>query len=737
MRPLSHRRMNGPGKKSTVTLGSAPPLEQAAELESIFSIGPAVSLCRRVFFMKAEPGRPGAEWRVGLVQRPVFLFLLLSGLALLLHAGAAAGQPLVFLGDRDLAPYEFMENGRPRGANVDLALAIGRVLGRPVEVRLHDWTEAQSLFLAGQGNALTMLGRTPDREGQFGFSQATMPVSLALFVRADEAASFAGEHLQGRRVGVTRAGLSRHYLQARHPDATLVLVDSLADGTQRLVRREIDAFAAQEWGQYHLLSELGIVGITGLPAFHSRQGNIAFRKSDAALATGVDRALSTLKESGEFDRIIDRWSYTQVQLVLQSTVTAVGIAAGIALVALLLLSGTLLMVYRQRGTLREKQKQLEIADRHKDEFLATLAHELRNPLAPISNAVHILQLQGDALPQAQRARGIIARQVLHLTRLVDDLLDISRINTGKLELRKAVIELHAVIDDAVEASRPAIDQGRHSLVLQRHEGPVWLDADRVRLAQIVTNLLTNAAKYMAAGGRIELSTSADETHAMVRVQDTGVGISADRLGRIFDMFYQEERSLSRSQGGLGLGLWLTRQLVAMHGGTIEAASDGQGRGSRFTVRLPRAPAPAPVAAPLPVAGSAGGAHRILVIDDNRDGAETLALLLQQAGHQVEVAFDGAQGLGLGQASRPDLVFLDIGMPVMDGLEVCRRLRATDWGRAATVVALTGWGAEADKTAARQAGFDTHLTKPANAEALAGLLAQPPRVDEKAAAGSGR
>ena len=334
-------------------------------------------------------------------------------------------------------------------------------------------------------------------------------------------------------------------------------------------------------------------------------------------------------------------------------------------------------------------------------------------------------MKGDPAPQAQRAQGVIARQVGHLARLVDDLLDVSRINTGKLELRKTAVELNSVVDDAVEASRPAIDQGRHALVLELHGEPLWLDGDRVRLAQIVTNLLTNAAKYMPPGGRIEVSTVAQEAQAVIRVRDTGVGIAADRLSRIFEMFYQEERSLARSQGGLGIGLWLTRKLVAMHGGSIEASSEGEGRGSQFTVRLPRGESPAQAAQPA-AAEVGGDARRILVIDDNRDGAETMAMLLAQGGHRVEIALNGEQALQLGDVLRPDLVLLDIGMPGMDGFEVCRRMRATDWGRTATVAALTGWGTEADKVAAREAGFDAHLTKPAIAQELAGLVAQSPR-----------
>lgn len=670
-----------------------------------------VASCTVAFFVRSLLAFFGFS-----LQTAAVLLLAASGQAL-----AAAGSPLVFLGDRDLPPYEFLENGKPRGANVDLALAVGAVLGRPVEIRLQDWAQAQSALLAGQADALTMLGRTGEREAQYEFSQATVPVSFALFVRADETPRFAAASYKGLRIGVTRAGLPRQYFESRHPEAELVPVESLSNGTRLLLRGQIDALAAQEWSQYYLLKELDIQGVAGLPAFSNRQGNIAVRRGDTILLQEIDRALSALKMSGEFDRIMGRWSHTRVQLISQSTITAAAVAGGIALAALLLVSGMLVTVRRQQKTLRIAQAQLKVADRHKDEFLATLAHELRNPLAPISNAARILQTLGDPAPQARQAQGIIVRQAGHLARLVDDLLDVSRINTGKLELRRAPVDFNAAVRDALEASQTVIDQAGHRLVLSLNAEPIWLNADRVRLAQIATNLLTNAAKYMASGGTIRLSTAREGELAVLRVGDEGVGIAAERLARVFDMFYQEDRSLGRAQGGLGIGLWLTRRLVLMHGGTIDAASAGEGRGSRFTVQLPVSQAPSPTAQPGK-APLATARRRILVVDDNRDGAETMAMLLSEMGHDVEIALSGEQALTLGDAVLPDLVLLDLGMPGMDGFEVCRRFRTTGWGRAATLVALTGWGSESDRLASRAAGFDAHITKPATAEALAALAA---------------
>jgi signal transduction histidine kinase/CheY-like chemotaxis protein len=656
-------------------------------------------------------------------------FLAVAVLAFCAFPAAAKDRPLVFLGDHNLAPYEFLEQGKPRGANVELAQAIGRVLGRPVEVRLQDWTQAQAALLSGEGDALTMLGRTPERERRYDFSQPTTPVSFALFVRADETSRFSGASFANQRIGVTRSGLPRDHFESHHPEAQLVFVDSLPEGMRALLRREVDAFAAQEWSSYYLLRELGIRGVAGLAPFNVRQGNIAVRRGDTALLKEMDHALSVLKQTGEFDRIIGNWSHTRVQLVSRSTLEAAAAAGAVGFVALLLLSGALFVMRRQKRALRESQMQLVLADHRKDEFLATLAHELRNPLAPISNAARILQMRGDPSPQAQAAQDVIVRQVTHLARLVDDLLDINRISTGKLELRKEPVDLNSVVSEAVEASRPAIDDAAHVLSLQLHPGPIWLEADRVRLAQVTMNLLTNAAKYMPPGGRIELSTGVEQGRAVVRVRDKGIGIPRDRLARIFDMFYQEDRSIARAQGGLGIGLWLTRRLVLMHGGSIEAHSAGEGSGSEFTVKLPVGAAPA--VAPNAVQASSTPRRRILVVDDNRDGAETMALLLGEMGHHVEVALTGEQALRIGEAALPELVFLDIGMPGMDGFEVCRRLRATGWGRAATVVALTGWGAESDKAATRDAGFDAHLTKPASPRALAALAGGSPVSPENA------
>ncbi len=322
--------------------------------------------------------------------------------------------------------------------------------------------------------------------------------------------------------------------------------------------------------------------------------------------------------------------------------------------------------------------ELTEADRRKDEFLATLAHELRNPLAPIRNAVQVLRLKGPDEPDLRWGRDVIDRQVEHLTRLIDDLLDISRITRNKLELRKQRIELAEVITGAVESSRPAIEQCGHELTVTLPPQPVYLNGDLVRLAQVFLNLLNNAAKYTERGGRIWLTAERQGSEVVVRVKDTGMGIPAEKLPRLFEMFFQVDRTLERSQGGLGIGLSLVRRLVELHGGRVEARSDGVGKGSEFIVRLPvlvdEADGDAGAAGPMATARRRPPARRILVVDDNRDSADSLAMLLRLTGNEVHTAYDGVDGVEAAERLRPDVVLLDIGMPKLNGYDACRRIR---------------------------------------------------------------
>jgi len=374
---------------------------------------------------------------------------------------------------------------------------------------------------------------------------------------------------------------------------------------------------------------------------------------------------------------------------------------------------------------RAAEESLREADRRKDVFLATLAHELRNPLAPIGNALQIMRMSLDAAAH-DKARGMIERQLRQLVHLVDDLLDVSRISQGKVELRKERIELSAVIANAIETSRPVIDAGRHDLVLSPGGGPeIVVDGDMTRLTQVVANLLNNAAKYTPSGGRITIAVRRDGDEAVVSVADSGIGIPVDRLPDVFEMFAQVDRLSGRSQGGLGIGLALVKRLVEMHGGTVSVASEGPGRGSRFEVRLPAedaASARGADAATGPRRTASGHGARILVADDNRDSADSMAAMLSLMGFETAVAYDGDEALQVASAWRPHAAILDIGMPRLSGEEVARRLRASEHSRDMMLIALSGWGRDDDRRRTSEAGFDHHLVKPLDIDALVELLA---------------
>jgi signal transduction histidine kinase/DNA-binding response OmpR family regulator len=368
-------------------------------------------------------------------------------------------------------------------------------------------------------------------------------------------------------------------------------------------------------------------------------------------------------------------------------------------------------------------RELRDADRRKDEFLATLAHELRNPLAPIRNALHIMQLADDDGAAIEQARSMMERQLKQMVRLIDDLLDVSRITRGKLDLRKERVDLAAVIGNAVDTTRPLIEAAGHSLTVSLPPHPVYLDADPMRLAQVFSNLLNNAAKYTDRGGRLWLTASRDGGDIVIAVRDTGVGIPAEALSTVFDMFAQVDRSLEKSQGGLGIGLTLVKRLVELHGGTVEARSDGPGKGSEFIARLPIVPARK---SPRKLQNDGIRSHshmscRILVADDNRDAAESMSMLLRMMGNEVRTVHDGVQAVEEASAFRPDVVLLDIGMPRLNGYDVARAIRDQRWGAGMVLVALTGWGQDDDKRRADEAGFDQHFTKPVNPAALERLI----------------
>jgi PAS domain S-box-containing protein len=370
---------------------------------------------------------------------------------------------------------------------------------------------------------------------------------------------------------------------------------------------------------------------------------------------------------------------------------------------------------------RRHIQDLEKAAQNVNEFIAMLAHELRNPLAPIRNAVHIMAQVPPGDPAQQMMRATIDRQSAHLTRIVDDMLDIARITRGSLSIDHAQLDLAEVVRHSVETTAPAIEAARHVLELDLPSEPLMVWGDAQRLAQVLSNLLNNSARYTPPGGSIAVRARAEENHAVVQVRDSGRGIEPDMIERIFDMFVQGRAPLQRIGGGLGVGLALARRLAELHGGTVEARSEGVNRGSEFTLRLPLGARDGAAQKPEQPARRPGVARRVLVVDDNVDAASMLDMLLRSLGHETRVAHEGTAALRVAEEFRPDIVLLDIGMPGIDGYEVARRLRTLAKARPMRIVAVTGWGQEGDRERSREAGFDLHLVKPVDANELSRAL----------------
>jgi CheY-like chemotaxis protein len=373
-----------------------------------------------------------------------------------------------------------------------------------------------------------------------------------------------------------------------------------------------------------------------------------------------------------------------------------------------------------------RNRELQEADRRKDEILAVVGHELRAPLAAVRSALEVIRLKGSSDPELGVATKVIEHQVQQMTRLVDDLLDMTRIAQGKIHLQRELVDVKTVVARGVETSRPLIGARKHKLEVSLPERALEVEGDLTRLAQVVSNLLNNSAKYTDEGGRIELAVEAAGDEAIVRVRDTGVGIAPAMLPRIFDLFTQAPGCESRSQGGLGIGLNLVRNLIEMHGGSVQATSAGHGHGSEFVVRLPlvaTAPPAATNAGKKPEYTPRGPCRRVLVIDDNRDSAEMMAALLRVTGHDVRIAYDGPTALDLARVQPPDIVLCDISMPGMSGLKVARHLREDPGLENALLVALTGYGQEEDRRRSQEAGFNEHLVKPVGLDALRALLSR--------------
>jgi len=380
--------------------------------------------------------------------------------------------------------------------------------------------------------------------------------------------------------------------------------------------------------------------------------------------------------------------------------------------------------FRDISEHKRTEEALRDMDRRKNDFLALLGHELRNPLAPIRNALQILRHSGGNLETVQSLTDMMERRLTQMVRLVDDLLDVSRISRGKLEIRKERVDLLSVVRNAVETSRPLCESMTHELTVSLPPEPLYLNGDAIRLAEVLGNLLNNACKFTHRGGRIRLTVEREGDQAVIRVRDSGIGISADQLHSIFDLFMQVDTSLERSVSGLGIGLSLTRTLVELHDGTVEVHSAGVGQGSEFVVRLPILAA-VPKAPPVPTVSEPTNmlARRILVVDDDRDSAMSLAALLARAGHETHTASDGVEAVETAARLRPDLILLDIGLPRLNGYRAAQKIREEAWGESMILVALTGWGQQEDFKKSKEAGFNAHWVKPVDPAALKTLVAE--------------
>jgi PAS domain S-box-containing protein len=514
---------------------------------------------------------------------------------------------------------------------------------------------------------------------------------------------------------------------------------SFRDITERK-RAEEDLRQQREWFQV-TLSSIGDAVITT-----DTRGRITFLNPVAEAMTGWTTEQASGKPVEKVFDIINEDTRERARNPVQK-VLAEGAVVGLANhTALIARDGTersiedsaapirdaagnisgVVMVFHDVTERRRVERALLEADRKKDHFLATLAHELRNPLVPIRNGLKILEIAGSNSATAGNALSTMGQALDQMVRLVDDLLDMSRITTGKLQVRKERVELAAVVRAAVEAIRPLVDEQRHELSVTLPAASILLDADPTRLAQVFSNLLNNAAKYSESGGRIALAAERQGNEVVVRVTDTGIGIVAEDLPRIFEMFTQVDMEIERSRGGLGIGLALVKGLVEMHGGAVEARSGGSGKGSEFIVRLPIVIAEAPAKSPAAHDGNENASrtvYRILIVDDNRLSRESTAAALKLMGHEIATARDGMEGLARTQSFEPDVILLDIGLPRLNGYEVARRIRELPSGGRAFLIAVTGYGQEEDRRRALEAGFDSHMVKPVNFGELRMRLAE--------------
>ena len=552
---------------------------------------------------------------------------------------------------------------------------------------------------------------------------------------ADRQDSFPAEYRIVRPDGTMLWLSGRGLVVARGPDGKAQrLVSIMADATERKqaeeeLRTERErlslALRAGQMGVYDLNAQDGVL-------WWSSQTYIVFGVTEGNFRPGQDSVLAMVHPEDREPFLRRRAEAIEKRRPLVHECRIVRPDGTLTWVALqgqaeydaegrVLRSFGIVMDITARKTVEQALRE---ANRTKDDFIATLAHEMRNPLAPMRNAVNVLRKAGHGDPQVAWCRDVIDRQLGQMAHLLDDLLDVARLSRGQFQLRRQPLAVSTIIEQAIEIARPFIDAAGHALTVGLPSSPVDLEGDLTRLAQVFSNLLINAAKYTPARGQITLTVELEGAELVVRVADTGIGIAADQMSHIFDMFAQVDGAMDRSQGGLGIGLSLAKGLVEMHGGHISAHSEGVGKGSEFVVRLPSRRPMHPAAMPGTRAEAGPpviDTYRILVADDLRDSADSLAKLLQLMGHSVEVAYDGEEALRVAESFRPEVALLDIGMPGLNGFEVCRRMRAQPWGSRMTLIAQTGWGQEEDRRRTREAGFDHHVVKPIDPGALGELF----------------
>ena len=597
-----------------------------------------------------------------------------------------------------------------------------------------------------------------------------IPVSMSIAPLLDEAGQPCGSSLIARDITERKRGERALHQRLRQLNLLSQAGQSLIMGPQDPdgpIRRELfDRVRQAVGGEIYLAYGLGATpGTLCLQASHGLQeegrGAMAQVAMDASLCGIVARRRAPLVieqlqgcELDEAAQLKSQGARCYAGFPLTAGGQVCGVAAFVSTTRERFRDGDLQVIQtvcdqvsamlertRLLEELHASERSLREADRRKDDFIATLAHELRNPLAPIRNAVAVLRHSALGEEQLNLCRDIIDRQVVQMSHLLEDLLDVSRVTRNRIQLRRETFALQRAVEQALETTRPLVDSLRHQLVLQMPLEPVMVNADLTRLTQVFANLVNNAAKYTDPGGSVTVALAREGDEAVLSVRDTGVGIQPEQLSHVFDMFAQLEPSLERSHGGLGIGLSLARGLVDLHGGRIEARSAGLGHGSEFIVRLPalaQRPAAVSPVEPALAAANAGrpAPHRILVIDDNVDACRTLAALLQLKGQDVRTAFGGKEGLALAQQWQPAIAVVDIGMPELNGYELCRLLRAEPWGARMMLIACTGWGQQEDRERAREAGFDAHLVKPVEPAALMRLLDRAPVEPEARAEPAG-